>query len=180
MTLETVYYIGQTVAVLAILLSLVGIWLQMRQSQQIARADLSNQLRLAYQNLTFRMVDDPELVHGFRVLVIERGRLDDDITLGRMMGWFGAYANLYNDAVDATRKGLLDDWLFEEIESAWVQYLTVPVVWKNAQNILAQRRSSEATNAIIEHWTTLRERALEEQRNKSDQHENESQTKATS
>jgi len=44
MTLETIYYIGQTVAVMAILASLVAIWFQMRQSQKMERAAAQREL----------------------------------------------------------------------------------------------------------------------------------------
>ena len=44
MTLETIYYIGQTVAVVAILASLVAIWFQMRQSQKMERAAAQREL----------------------------------------------------------------------------------------------------------------------------------------
>ncbi|MCR9271208.1 MAG: hypothetical protein NXH72_14540 [Hyphomonadaceae bacterium] len=160
MTLEAIYYIGQTVAVVAILASLGAIWLQMRQGHKIARAEASNQFRLAYQNLTLRMVDDKELSHGFNVLVVQRGRLDDEVTLNRMMGWFGAYSNLYHDAVDANAKGLLDDWLFFEIENAWAQYLTIPVVWKWQLRIVGMRPSTELSRDVVANWAKLREQAL--------------------
>lgn len=44
MTLETVYYITQIIAVAAILASLVAIWLQMRQSQKMERAAAQREL----------------------------------------------------------------------------------------------------------------------------------------
>jgi len=46
MTLEAIYYIGQTIAVAAILVSLVAIWFQMRQSQKMERAAAQRELLL--------------------------------------------------------------------------------------------------------------------------------------
>ena len=40
MTLEEIYYISQTVAVIAILASLVGVFIQIRQQSRVARSDL--------------------------------------------------------------------------------------------------------------------------------------------
>ena len=40
MTLEELYYISQTVAVIAILASLVGVFVQIRQQSRVARSDL--------------------------------------------------------------------------------------------------------------------------------------------
>ena len=44
MTLETIYYITQIIAVIAILGSLVAIWFQMRQSQKMERASAQREL----------------------------------------------------------------------------------------------------------------------------------------
>ncbi len=44
MTLETIYYVTQIIAVGAILASLVAIWLQMRQSTKMARASAQREL----------------------------------------------------------------------------------------------------------------------------------------
>jgi hypothetical protein len=41
MTLESIYYIGQTVAVLAILASLVALYFQQRQANKLAKADMT-------------------------------------------------------------------------------------------------------------------------------------------
>ena len=44
MNLESIYYVGQTVAVAAILASLFAIWFQMRQSQKMERAAAQREL----------------------------------------------------------------------------------------------------------------------------------------
>ena len=41
MTLENIYYIGQTIAVVAILASLAAIWIQMRQANRLAKLETS-------------------------------------------------------------------------------------------------------------------------------------------
>ncbi|MEP3051923.1 MAG: hypothetical protein ABJP48_04180 [Erythrobacter sp.] len=44
MNLEEIYYIGQTIAVVAILGSLLAIWFQMRQSQKMERASAQREI----------------------------------------------------------------------------------------------------------------------------------------
>ena len=44
MTLETIYYIGQTIAVIAILASLVAIYIQQRKDHALARAEHQRQI----------------------------------------------------------------------------------------------------------------------------------------
>ena len=58
MTLETIYYIGQTVAVGAILASLVAIWFQMRQSQKMERATAQRDLLDRVSMFTRSMTQD--------------------------------------------------------------------------------------------------------------------------
>ncbi|MEO1135093.1 MAG: hypothetical protein AAFW68_00605 [Pseudomonadota bacterium] len=41
MTLENIYYIGQTIAVVAILASLAAIWFQMRQQHRLAKLEIT-------------------------------------------------------------------------------------------------------------------------------------------
>lgn len=52
MSLENIYYVGQTIAVIAILASLVAIWYQMRQSQKMARAAAQRELLLRVSEWT--------------------------------------------------------------------------------------------------------------------------------
>jgi len=47
MTLETIYYIGQTIAVAAILASLVAIYIQQRKDHEFAKAE--NQRKILMQ-----------------------------------------------------------------------------------------------------------------------------------
>lgn len=58
MTLESIYYIGQTVAVLAILASLVAIYFQLRQSQAIERATAQRELLKQSRELSMTQTID--------------------------------------------------------------------------------------------------------------------------
>ena len=62
MTLETLYYMTQIIAVLAILGSLIAIWFQMRQNQMVERADSQRELLAKAVQWTNTVRDDKELL----------------------------------------------------------------------------------------------------------------------
>lgn len=62
MTLEEVYYVGQTVAVVAILSSLGAIWFQMKQSANMERASAQRELLEQVSEFT-RRIGDKEWDH---------------------------------------------------------------------------------------------------------------------
>jgi len=51
MTLESIYYIGQTIAVLAILISLIFVGIQMRDGNRLARAQMHQQISDGFTQL---------------------------------------------------------------------------------------------------------------------------------
>ena len=55
MTLETIYYIGQTVAVIAILISLIFVGIQMRDSNRLARAQMHQEISDSFTNLVMTL-----------------------------------------------------------------------------------------------------------------------------
>ncbi len=66
MTLEEVYFIGQTIAVVAILGSLGGIWFQMRQTNTLAREETSRTNLITFvteQQRLFATPDDAAFMH---------------------------------------------------------------------------------------------------------------------
>lgn len=62
MTLEDIYYIGQSVAVLAILASLIGIYFQMRQSQKMEQASSQRAIMVQVKEWNDTTSEDAELL----------------------------------------------------------------------------------------------------------------------
>lgn len=60
MTLESIYYIGQTVAVIAILASLAGISFQLRQTHRLAKLETSKSVWMEAGGRLVAQVDDAE------------------------------------------------------------------------------------------------------------------------
>lgn len=167
MSLETIYYITQIIAVVTIIFSLAGIWYQLRQGQRIAKAEVSNVLRKNYMELTLRMVDDVELARAFRALTIKGEHIDNEDDLTRLIGWFMAFYTLWGDTIDAHEKGLVDEKFLLDVEFNYGFYLSFPVVWKATLSLVSQRQDwavdyapkvSEALEALREKGMKSRER----------------------
>lgn len=67
MSLETIYYIGQTLAVIAIVCSLIFLGLQTRQQIRIARAELARETDRYWGVFLHAVRDDPEFSRLVRV-----------------------------------------------------------------------------------------------------------------
>lgn len=60
MTLENIYYVGQTIAVLAILASLGAIWFQMRQANRLAKLETTRMIWSDATEMLRSQVEDKE------------------------------------------------------------------------------------------------------------------------
>ena len=89
MSLETIYYLTQIIAVVAILGSLIAIWFQMRQNQRVERANGQRTLLIKASDWFNASRDDPGLFD----------------TIARLMEDF--------DGADPTEQGRFSSWGFE-------------------------------------------------------------------
>jgi len=71
MDLEAIYYIGQTVAVVAILASLGAIWIQLRKDHALARADSQRELLQLNSGAFDRLADHPTCLESVQVCLID-------------------------------------------------------------------------------------------------------------
>jgi len=168
MTLETIYFITQIIAVVLIFPTLVFLAIQNRQSQKqmhrangIARAEFSGTFLSTHRELTLRMVDDANLGRAFRQFTIEHKRIEDRDTLTRLMGWFAAYHTLWMDMHEANKLGLVDDLTFRTVSGNQGFHMTFPVVWKSILSITAPRELSAGEfEETISALAALRDTAL--------------------
>lgn len=58
MSLEAIYYIGQTIAVIAILVSLIFVGIQMRDGNRLARAQMHQQIADSFTEVAAVMIDE--------------------------------------------------------------------------------------------------------------------------
>ena len=167
MTLETLYFITQIIAVVLIFPTLVFLAIQNRQSQKqmerankVARAEFSGQFMRTNMELAARMIEDVELGRAFRRLTVENKRIEDPDTLFRLTMWFSLYTALWLDMTSADEKGLVDEDVVNVISGTQAFYLTFPVVWDTIPRVFAQRElDGESYKAMMSRMAALRERA---------------------
>ena len=167
MTLETLYFITQIIAVVLIFPTLVFLAIQNRQSQKqmerankVARAEFSGQFMRTNMELAARMIEDVELGRAFRHLTVENKRIEDPDTLFRLMMWFSLYTALWLDMTAADEKGLVDEDVVNVISGTQAFYLTFPVVWDTIPRVFAQRElDGESYKAMMSRMIALRAQA---------------------
>jgi len=172
-TLETIYYITQIVAVILIFPTLVFLAIQNRQSQkqmeranEIARAEFSAQIMRNNTELLSQLVEDVELGRAFRQLTLENRQIEDLDTRFRLLTWFGNYSILWLDMMSADEKGLIDGEVTRMISGAQAFHLTFPVVWDTMILIFRQRTlEQEDYEKLMSRMAALRDKA---HANKSD------------
>lgn len=136
MSLEEAYYISQIVAVVAIIGSLIAIYFQQRQTNTIARAQISQDVSVNYQG-TLRELMTPELALIFRKVMFEPAPLSP-VEATQILIYFNLAASSFRDAFHAERDGLVDDRLLQQFAHNFCWYLTAPIFmaeWRRAERV---------------------------------------------
>ena len=125
MTLENIYYIGQTIAVVAILGSLAGIYFQQRQANKIARSDMSQRVSSSFSDSMRELMSNPGLALAFRKVMFERSELDP-VESTQILTYFNLTLTAHADAYLAYNEGLIGRPLLTTFDGNTAWYLTAP------------------------------------------------------
>ena len=126
MTLESIYYIGQTIAVAAILGSLVAIYAQQRQANKIARMDMSQRVSDSFAGTMRELMTNKELASTFRKVMFERSE-PAPVEATQILIYFNLTVAAHADAFLAHSEGLIDRRTLEVFDRNTAWYLTAPV-----------------------------------------------------
>ena len=139
MTLEDIYYISQIVAVLAILVSLIFVGRQLRQSQKMERA-------AAQRDLLLRVAEWVRMVHqdsdgSFDKFVLGLREYDHADALTQMMveKCLAEFVFVAESALNMRRDGFFSDGTWRGIEGATLSLLRTPggaQWWKYGQRTI--------------------------------------------
>ena len=138
MSLEDIYYIGQTVAVIAILASLVAIWLQMRQSQKMERAAAQRDLLKSVADWSEKLNN---LQDGGDALARGLVSFDDaDAQIkGAVQTFVGNFVFITESALNMYKDGFFSEGTWQGIEGAALALLRTPggrEYWGTAQHVI--------------------------------------------
>ncbi len=138
MSLETIYYIGQTIAVIAILASLMAIWFQMRQSQKMERAAAQRDLLLRVSEWTREFVNVSERGDKFTRGLFEY-EAADAATQQELNKALSEFVFVAESALNMHRDGFFSEGTWAGIEGATLALLRTPggaQWWAYGQNFI--------------------------------------------
>jgi len=125
MTLENIYYIGQTIAVVAILASLVFVALQMRASTQARKLESLNVALGVHAQKIALLTGDDARAELFRKFALNF----DELSLnerGRIHALLWERSASFNQIVYLHSKGLVSDEEFLQQQATFVSILRTP------------------------------------------------------
>ncbi|PHS22624.1 MAG: hypothetical protein COA85_11120 [Robiginitomaculum sp.] len=162
MTLEEIYFIGQTVAVVAILASLVFVGLQVRQSNRaavqanrLARADMSERTMRFFGDTMGELMRHPELAAAFRKVMFDDTKLTP-VELTQILTFLNTTLNIHRTAFLSFSDGLIDERVMQAYESNTTWYLTAPIFareWRRMLNM--QMFDDEFANYVKNRFSEL-------------------------
>jgi len=138
MTLETIYYIGQTIAVGAILTSLVAIWFQMRKDHALARAENQREILAEARRYTELAATDPAALESIRKCYqdFEGASRQDQAVFFHLMH---TGVNIAEMALYMQKDKLINDASYAGFEGAALLNLTTPggrQYWQRARMVV--------------------------------------------
>ena len=173
MTLENIYYVGQTVAVVAILMSLLAVVWQMRQSQKMERAAAQRDLLLRvseWGRMTNAQAGD---IDRFVVGLSEYDG-SDALTQLFMDKAFSEFVFVAESALNMHRDGFFSDGTWGGIEGAALALLLTPggkQWWVHAERVIGAeivahlnqrlREIPDTAPTFLDFWPSYRNRLRE-------------------
>jgi len=125
MTLETIYYIGQTIAVGAILASLVAIWFQQRKDHELAKAENQREILMQVERLTGAPIAHPEALENIRACLkdYEGAKRDEQADFAHVVQ---KAINLAESALYMKKAKLINEASYVGLEGAAIIWLVTP------------------------------------------------------
>ena len=134
MSLESIYYIGQTIAVIAILGSLIAIWIQQMQTNRIARADMTERALGRFHTNLQVMATDPTLALQYANLI--RGEAPKDEAVAQRLIWFFTMVvQTHYSSFFLRRDALSDERIGEPLDRTIALHIRLPLFAKEWERI---------------------------------------------
>lgn len=132
MTLENIYYVGQTVAVIVVVATLFAILQQTRQANRIARADLTLSMWLQMGAMHNSVVDTPEKGDLFARAFSDERSLSEGEKM-RLSFHLSMLIGTHEAAFNLRGRNLIEDAIYERSAATTRGYMAFPIMrrwWK--------------------------------------------------
>lgn len=151
MSLENIYYIGQTLAVVAILGSLIALLIQMRQGNRLVRAQLTSEIQAAFSEDTQFIIEDEAFADIYNRAFSSSGRLTN-VEITRFTAWVEKMQMDAERAYFLNRNKLIDADVLRRFERL--------TVWHHLNSALhrahwARHKSSRFAPKFVEYFDDL-------------------------
>lgn len=150
MTLETIYLVSQIVAVVAVVATLIAILVQARQTNKIARADLTLSMWMQTGAMHYSLYDTPEKADFMRRAMYEPAPLKDGEG-DRFYTALGMAIGTHEAAFNLRRRGLVEAAAYERNAGSTRLYFQSPRVrkwWKRARETGMDPQFRDIVDAI--------------------------------
>ena len=144
MTLEQISYIGQAVAAVAVLFSLAAVYGQLRQTNKIARAELTHSVWLSAGEMQHSLYDTSEKADLMHRALFAPDSLSAAERL-RMESVLGIALGLHEAAFTLRQRELIEVSTYNSMESVTRRYMATPIV----QQWWARSRSAGRDPAYV-------------------------------
>jgi hypothetical protein len=176
MDLESVYYVGQTIAVVAILCSLVFVGFQVRQSNKDARSQSRQGLIDTFAGLNWELSQHPDLLRILATGVKDWSRLSN-MEKTQFETMMGQYLQNLQKGILQFEDGILDAHTLDNIANFMLMTVLMPggkawyeqSVWPSPEvrNYIANRLRQPETlpapmNEATPHWAALADETIAE------------------
>lgn len=147
MTLETVYFVGQTVAAVAVVLSLVFVGFQIKEHNREARLAAMHEAAKEYRSITDMALNNPVLVELF-IRAAKTG-MDgmSEVEAQQMALLYHSNLRVYEDMYFQDKEGQLDTRLWRSMERQLAGFSTT-VGFKQYWEIRAHIYTDEFQNYV--------------------------------
>ena len=127
MTLEQLSSIGQLIAAVAVIFSLAAVYAQVRQTNKIARTELTHSVWLQGGQMNLSLYDTPEKAELMHRALRGTGPLSDAEKL-RMLSVISIALGVGEAAFSVRQRGLMEEGTYKSFEGYTRNYLRSPVV----------------------------------------------------
>ena len=130
---EAIGAIGETLGAIGVLISLIFVGLQVRQSaaqteksNALARADMTERAMRTFGDTVIEIARNPELAVAFRKVMIKPAELTDG-ELTSVLTFFNVWLHRHRTAFLSVSDGLIDAQVMIDFDSSTKWYLTSPL-----------------------------------------------------
>ena len=147
MTLENIYFISQTIAVALILMSLLAIWVQMRQAHDLARVESSRSMWMYVSEVMTSLVDDSEKAAFFHKSLYGTGKMTD-AEKTRFYLLMSSLLVMFENGHALHRKGMIEAHFWPRMRQSLRDFIAPPRAQRWWE--IARKRSFSESKIFVE------------------------------